>query len=97
MRARFHSRTPFHRMFVLLVAGLGSEDSYRARIVARRGCRTKADVRLIRPIKFLRIRTFSHCFVCSRAGKILKDEQTLAESGVKDKEFIVVMVTKVCS
>jgi hypothetical protein len=35
-------------------------------------------------------------FSFSRAGKILKDEQTLAESGVKDKEFIVVMVTKVC-
>lgn len=29
-----------------------------------------------------------------RAGKILKDEQTLAESGVKDKDFIVVMVSK---
>lgn len=32
---------------------------------------------------------------CSRAGKILKDEQTMAESGVKENDFIVVMVTKV--
>ncbi len=31
----------------------------------------------------------------SRAGKVLKDTETLGEAGVKENDFIVVMVTKV--
>jgi UV excision repair protein RAD23 len=29
------------------------------------------------------------------SGKVLKDEQTLAECGIKEKDFLVVMVVKV--
>jgi hypothetical protein len=32
----------------------------------------------------------------SRSGKILKDAETMAEAGMKDGDFIVVMVSKVC-
>ena len=35
------------------------------------------------------------CVALSRSGKILKDAETMAEAGMKDGDFIVVMVSKV--
>ncbi len=35
------------------------------------------------------------CFALSRAGKFLKDAETMVEAGLKDGDFIVVMVSKV--